>query len=144
MVGQRLGDLPPTALAVLAVEADQLGAGSDREQGVDRLVHVRAHEVVEVALVQLDLLEPGGLEDAAGGLGVAERERPGPAGVGLVLLGAREEPLDDLLGLRPERALGLAAPADLASPPPGLSAPRIARIAGTGAAKNCVPMREKA
>ena len=32
----------------------------------------------------------------------------------------------------------------LASLPPGFSAPRIARIAGTGAAKNCVPMREKA
>ena len=32
----------------------------------------------------------------------------------------------------------------LASLPPGLSAPRMARIAGTGAAKNCVPMREKA
>ena len=32
----------------------------------------------------------------------------------------------------------------LRSPPPGFSAPRIARMAGTGAAKNCVPMREKA
>lgn len=31
-----------------------------------------------------------------------------------------------------------------ASRPPGLRAPRIARIAGTGAAKNCVPIRENA
>jgi hypothetical protein len=28
----------------------ELGAGSDREQGVDRLVDVGAHEVVEVTL----------------------------------------------------------------------------------------------
>ena len=32
----------------------------------------------------------------------------------------------------------------LRSTPPGTSAPRIARIAATGSAKNCVPMREKA
>src|SRR5450759_5115905 len=120
VVPQGLGDLAPTALTVIAVEADQLGAGSDREQGVDRLVHVRAHEVVEVALMQLDLVEPGGLENPAGGLGVTEREWPGPAGVGHVLVRAREEPLNDLLGLRPEWALGLAAPADLGEPAAGL------------------------
>ena len=32
----------------------------------------------------------------------------------------------------------------LRSPPPGFRLARIARIAGTGAAKNWVPMREKA
>src|SRR5690349_1378864 len=56
VVGEGLGDLRPTALAVLSVQADQLGARSDREQRFDRLGHVRAHEVVEVALLQLDLL----------------------------------------------------------------------------------------
>src|SRR5271154_1198456 len=120
VVPQGLGDLAPTALPVLAVQADQLGAGSDREQGVERFVYVRAHEVVEVTLMQLDLLEPVRLENPAGGLGITEREWSGPAGVGLVLVRAREEPLNDLLGLRPQRAFGLAAPADLGERTAGL------------------------
>src|SRR5207253_6019560 len=70
--------------------------------------------------VQLDLIAPSGLENPASGLGVSEREWPGPAGVGHVLVRAREEPLNDLLGLRPERAFGLAAPADLGQPAAGL------------------------
>src|SRR5450759_1515490 len=144
VVPQGLGDLAPTALPVLAVQADQLGAGSDREQGVDRLVHVRAHEVVEVALMQLELVEPSGLENPAGGLGITEREWPGPAGVGHVLVRAREEQLNDLLGLRPERAIGLAAPADLGEPAAGLERAADRAHSRNGAAKNCVPMREKA
>src|SRR5262249_14824557 len=112
VVGKGCRYLRAPALAVLAVEADQLGTRADREQGVDRLVHVLAHEVVEVAQVQLDRGEPSGLEDAGQGLGVAEREGPGAAGVGLVLLRAREEAQHHLLGLDPERAIRLTSPAD--------------------------------
>ncbi len=38
----------------------------------DRFVHVGAHEVVEVVLVQLDLLEAGRFRIPRGGFGVAE------------------------------------------------------------------------
>jgi hypothetical protein len=113
MVSESLTDLAATALAIPAVQADQLGSGSDRKQGLERFVHVGAHEVVEVAPMQLDVGEPGGLENPTGRLGVAERERPGSAGVGLILVRPREEPLHNLLGLRPHRAVRLAAPADL-------------------------------
>lgn len=86
VVGEGLGYLRPTALTVLSVQTDQLGSGADREQGFDRLIHILAHEVVEVMPMQLDLREPGGLENAAGSLGVAERERSGTTGVGVVIL----------------------------------------------------------
>jgi hypothetical protein len=94
--------------------------------------------------VQLDLVEPGGLENPARGLGVTERKWPRPAGVGFVLVRAREEPLNNLLGVRQNGLSALRRQQTLASLPPGLSAPRIARIARTGAAKNCVPIREEA
>src|SRR5262249_33901430 len=66
--------------------------------------------------MQLDIVEPGSLENPAGGLGVTEREWAGPTGVCLVLVRARAEPLTARLGLYPEPAFGLAAPADLGQP----------------------------
>src|SRR5262249_38974570 len=144
VLAERIGDVASTALPVVAVQADQLGAGSDREQRFDRLVHVRAHEVVEVAPVQLIPSNPAASRIPRVVSGLPSENGPGPQ-VSASASSGRERKRSTTCSVSAQNGLSvLRRQQTFASLPPGLSAPRIARIAGTGAAKNWVPMREKA
>jgi hypothetical protein len=96
-------------LGAVPLEAKNLARRSERHHQLDRLVETRADGDRLVAAVKRDIGVPGAVEDVRGGVSVRHRERARAAGWFVVLVGAADDLLDDLL--RPVDPFVVRAPA---------------------------------
>ena len=94
--------------------------------------------------MQRDVLEARAQQDLAGRVGVGHRERPGPAGRLVVLLGPLTIPRRSVCARYSQSLSSFRRHTTITSRPPGTSARRTLRSAATGLAKNIVPKRENA
>lgn len=123
--------------------AADLAGRADGELEADRVVDVVALAEGGVDPLEPDLREARRLHPPGDGVAVGHRERPRPAGVG-VLAGPGQVAQQHLLRHRAPRVVLARAPDDLQDRPPGFSAPRMLRSAATAPVKNIFPKRENA